>query len=578
MVFLKNVSVKLKLIASFVILAILVIVLGVASFICIGQVRRAGDTIAKDYAQSLIALADTTKDLESIKRITYAHIVSDSEATMRSLESELETDYADLDANLATFESLLSSDEEAALYSTFKGEYSGFIESVQETIRLSASGEDDAAAMMANTAIASDGADITKLLNELSVINRAGMDEAIKKLDEAYNSANTIIFVIFVITAVFVAGAIILVIVLITRPMARMTKELEIIVSDIRDRKGDLTARVTVPGKDEIGKIATGVNIFIETLQTIMSTITEDSIRLNEIVTAVAQSVSKANDNSCDISSVMEELSASMEEIASTVMSINDNTGNVDAHVIELADASKDLLAYSQEMQARATELEETAVDNKNNTSEVINEIISKLNQAIEDSKSVDKVNDLTNEILNISGQTNLLALNASIEAARAGEAGKGFAVVADEIRQLADSSREAANNIQNINNMVVAAVKELIASSDSIIKYTNENVLPDYDGFVKAGKQYNSDATYVNEIVEQFSEMAANIRELVKNITESMNGISNAVDESANGVTTAAMNTGGLVQDITMISTEMESNSEIAEELKEEAGRFIKL
>ena len=121
-------------------------------------------------------------------------------------------------------------------------------------------------------------------------------------------------------------------------------------------------------------------------------------------------------------------------------------------------------------MRNRADELERTAEENKKNTNIIMGDILSALQEAIEESKSVEKVNGLTDEILSISSQTNLLALNASIEAARAGEAGKGFAVVADEIRQLADSSRDTASNIQNINDMVTVAVKELIKSSDEII------------------------------------------------------------------------------------------------------------
>ena len=229
-------------------------------------------------------------------------------------------------------------------------------------------------------------------------------------------------------------------------------------------------------------------------------------------------------------------------------------------------------------MQKRAEELEHNAIETKQNTSNIINAIIEKLKSAIESSKSVDRVNDLTNEILSISDQTNLLSLNASIEAARAGEAGRGFAVVADEISQLASSSREAANNIQNINNMVIGAVNDLIGSADSIVQYINENILPDYEGFVHAGEQYNQDAFHVHEIVTHFNEMSVNLKQLMQNITESINDINNAVGESAKGATNVAMNTSSLVRDISEIAEAMDQNRKVAGTLTDEADRFINL
>lgn len=285
-----------------------------------------------------------------------------------------------------------------------------------------------------------------------------------------------------------------------------------------------------------------------------------------------------ANDSSNDISSVMEELSASMEAISSTLTEINSNAENVGSNVSEIAGESQGLLEYATNMQSRASVLQNTAVENKQNTSGVVNSIISNLKKAMEDSKSVDRVNDLTDEILSISSQTNLLALNASIEAARAGEAGRGFAVVADEIRQLADSSRETANNIQSINNMVVIAVKELLDSSDSIVKYISETILPDYDGFVDAGKQYNEDAVYVNKVVSQFSEMSVQLEMLIKSITESISGIATSVDESADGISAAASNTNALVREITQVTDAMNNNKDIANSLNQQAEQFAHL
>lgn len=275
---------------------------------------------------------------------------------------------------------------------------------------------------------------------------------------------------------------------------------------------------------------------------------------------------------------VREQLSASMQEVASTITTVQDSTCGIGDNVTKLADASNELLNYSEIMEKTAGDMEKNAVKNKQNTSQIVNNIIEKLQIAIKESKKVEKVNELTNNILSISSQTNLLALNASIEAARAGEAGKGFAVVADEISQLADSSRETANNIQNINTMVITSVNELINNSNNLVKYIDENILPDYDGFVLTGKQYSKDAVYVNETIEKFDQMAMNLRHLMNNINESINEISFSIDESANGVANVTVNTGNLVKDIDQISLGIGKNKEVTEELNIEAQHFVKL
>ena len=357
-----------------------------------------------------------------------------------------------------------------------------------------------------------------------------------------------------------------------------MKNELNEIVDGIKNNAGDLTKRVTTVGRDEIGQLGRGVNVFIDTLQEIMKQIKDSTDSLNNIVGNVISKVGTANDDSNNISAVMEELSASMEEVASTITNIETNTTDVDSDIVELDSSSQELLDYAVDMHKRAEELEHKAVANKQSTSDVVNEIIGKLQSAIEGSRSVERVNELTDEILNISSQTNLLALNASIEAARAGDAGRGFAVVASEISKLAESSRTAANNIQTINNMVVEAVKELTGSADQIVSYINDNILPDYDGFVNSGKQYNEDAVHVNVTVNSFNEMSSKIRKLMTEITDSIRGISTAIDESANGVSSAALNTGDVVKDIVAIASEMDNNKDIADMLGTQARRFTNL
>lgn len=125
---------------------------------------------------------------------------------------------------------------------------------------------------------------------------------------------------------------------------------------------------------------------------------------------------------------------------------------------------------------------------------------------------------------------------------------------------------------------MVIVAVNELIESSDSIVKYINENILPDYDGFVDSGRQYSEDAVHINEIVVQFNEMSANLKQLMNSITEVVNGITTAVEDSTNGISTAAMNTNELAKDMEKIAIEMDNNKQIAGDLNHEAERFVVL
>ena len=274
---------------------------------------------------------------------------------------------------------------------------------------------------------------------------------------------------------------------------------------------------------------------------------------------SMRENIETANEYSNMASSEMRELESSMNQVSDKATAVNSDVKAVGDHVIELAQASEDLLSYASQMSLRADEMRSNAEKNMQNTSDVMGEILVELNNSIEESKSVEQVNVLTKEILAISSKTNLLALNASIEAARAGEAGRGFAVVADEIRELADHSRVAANDIQNVNSMVVKAVSGLIESSDNMVKYVNESVMPDYEGFVASGQQYSSDASYINEIVTEVSHMAVELRTLVKSITAEVAGIAETVEASTEEVSGSAEHIRELSGQIDSLVTNMD-------------------
>lgn len=279
---------------------------------------------------------------------------------------------------------------------------------------------------------------------------------------------------------------------------------------------------------------------------------------IKEVEAALAENVNSVDENAMGVSSVMQELTASMEEISSNLVTVNQNATDANNEVNVLAQDLDELNNYATTMEESAAALVESARWNKNDTLEKVTPISEALKKAMEESKSVEQIDGLTNDILGIANQTNLLALNASIEAARAGEAGRGFAVVADEIRELAERSKNTANHIQNINLLVTSAVADLVKESDALLDYVIDQIVPDYDEFLESGEKYNEDAVHVHEVVSRFHEMATAIDAHLADINNNLDGIETSAEESARGIADATNNAENLVQNIEGLTGEV--------------------
>lgn len=565
-------------------LVIPVLILGICSMVSLamtGVSLRSVSNVSKNIAQKQInsvSCLDAVKSnvIEMQKEVmSYCLITQDSqrESVVKNI-TELKND---TESYLKKLNTMLQSDELEKQLDTLDANYRTYEKKVNE-IREIASTDAMTALEDANRTLGKYGTAVESMADQMIASNDKITKSQVRDFSAKSSRANLVITTAFIMVIIIIIAVVLCIELIVIKPLKKIDKELGVIIDEINQDRGDLTKRININRKDEIGKVATNINVFIEKLQTIMQKITSNSKQLDETVGNVVGKVNMANGSACDISAVMEELSATMEEVAATVKNIDENTAVANTKVDKMTIETGNVVDYSNEMNERAIKLQETAQANKDETTKMVGSIIEELKNAMKESKKVEKISQLTSDILSISSQTNLLALNASIEAARAGEAGKGFAVVADEIRELAESSRNTANNIQEINEMVISAVEGLISSSNKIVDYVDETILPDYDDFVSSGKQYNDDSTHIKNIMDEFTGLSNDMQKTIKSMVDAINGITKAVEESADGVTSAAMSVDSLVADMNDVNKEMDTNQNVSDKLRKETECFVKL
>lgn len=325
----------------------------------------------------------------------------------------------------------------------------------------------------------------------------------------------------------------------------------------------------------EMSGLQESLRFLAETLESMLSKLDDESTTMMTTVGKITELVDDSNRNANETSQSMEELAASMEEISATTAEINNSAVRTMDTVTYIAKDASDGSGFAKESQARATISEKAAAEGKESTNQMLGNIREMLLESIENSREAEKIAALTADILGIAGQTNLLALNASIEAARAGEAGKGFAVVADEIRQLAEDSKNTANNIQQISKTVIDAVKKLAADAEGMLQFVDTTVLEDYDKFSEVTRQYQTDATHLEGILADFAQKANGLEQTITSLKTGTAEIAEAIESSAKEIVTITEATAILVSNIGSIDNEVKDNKRISEELRMEVDKF---
>lgn len=552
----------------------------ISSILAVKNIRKVNENatqIANGYMVCIADLGSIQIETEKIHRLGLSHIVATDLDSMISLVDVIRAEQTVLDGYLSDFEQFID-DSDRENYEAILSNYEGLKYENANLMAYSANGNKEAAYALANGAISEYADKIDQNIIAIQEVVNNNADTAKQQLTKVYKYSLTVSFVTIAVSMASLLFAVFSVLKMVIVPLSKTKNEINEIIDGIDRREGDLTRRVTIMENQEVAAVGSGINLFMGKLQDIFKTIIHNSKRMETVVNEVRESVMTSNSSVSDLSALTEELSATMQEMSDNAALINSNTESVAGEVNQIAERTTEINNYTKEMKGHADSMESAARSNMESTGTKVNEILEVLNRAIEDSNSVNQVNSLTDDILNIASQTNLLALNASIEAARAGDAGRGFAVVATEISQLAAASQEAANRIQQINSVVTQAVHNLADNANGLVQYMNESILPEFEEFVTAGSEYKNKATYIENVMNEFESKTDSLKNTMVEIQRSINTIAHAIEEGAKGVSNAADSTQVLVTDMENISNRMDENFEIATDLKKETAIFTKI
>lgn len=573
----KKLSTKLIILIPVFILGIFSIISNVMSVSNIRNVNRSAVQISEVSLKNVSGLAEIQKQTQDIHNLGLSHIIAVDLDSMIKLVEKIRSQEDALEKDLESYKTYVTPDTQKE-YNDIQKNYEELKYECANVMAFSAAGKNEDAYELANGKISKCADAIESDIESIKKIVNQDADAQRQKLTSAYHSSigTSVVTILISIAALF--SAMVAVLRWVIYPLTNTNREINEIISGIDNRQGDLTRRVTITNNKEVASVGGGINAFMAKLQEIFRMISSNSRDLEGVVNEVRESVQTSNGSVSDLSALTEELSATMQDISDNASRINENTESVAGEVKSIAEKTIEINQYTKEMKEHAEAMEHAARENMDTTGAKVNDIVSVLSQAIEDSNSVNQVDNLTNDILNIASQTNLLALNASIEAARAGDAGKGFAVVASEISQLAAASQEAANNIQSINAIVITAVHNLADNANGLVEYMNEKILPEFQKFVESGGAYHDKATFIESVMADFEAKTDSLQNSMDEIANSVNTISHAIEEGVSGVVSAADSTQVLVSDMDKISKKMDENFAIAEGLKKETSVFTKL
>ncbi len=561
---------------------VLLLLLAITAISCVGvlvwtlqSVIGTSDQIVSEQVAEQEKISGLSRQFTYINSQVLTHVMTTNSVTMDTLSEKILQDIADMEQQIEEFGALLSEGDERkeALDST-SAELAKYRKTVESLLVTSAENKTQAY-VSATSNLPMFNEHIENYMNRMLEITAQEMEQAQGQMEQSAARVPGIISVasiaLLVVVIVIMLGLRLWVI----GPVKKATKQVDELVEGIRCNKGDITKRIHVGSRDEVGRLAIAINDLVAQMQIIIRAITEGCGQMEEKQADIISNVEKVNATADHTMQNLGIMSEGMQLVTGAIDGVQQDTGVLDHTVENMLEVAQNGRNYAADIKEKAGKMKATAVESKQEATLVMKEIDTAMTESIANSRQIHKITELTEEILGIAGTTNLLALNASIEAARAGEAGRGFAVVAEEIRKLADSSRESANNIQEISNRVVESVEELSENATRLLEFMNTRVMKDYDALEDTGSNYHEAADHVDEMMNEFGQKIDELLSVLQNVNTANTQMEATVGDSTEKLSAVEKNNQGLQQEMKDISYAVEELAASVGQLKESIRCF---